>query len=165
MPMPASYPKYSSRIQFVQYLTEYVSRFGIRPAYNRLVGSASFDEVSEKLKVKVRIVTGGSDEFEEYSGRFLVVASGETSDAFVPEVEGLSSFQGEFLHSTQYKCGKEYAGKNVLVVGSGNSGMEIALDLANYGSKTSIVFRSPVNQCSNDLGFLDFLLSLMCCKQ
>ena len=113
----------------------------------------------------MRIVTGGSDEFEEYFGRFLVVASGETSDAFVPEVEGLSSFQGEFLHSTQYKCGKEYAGKNVLVVGYGNSGMEIALDLANYGSKTSIVFRSPVNQCSNDLGFLDFLLSLMCCKQ
>lgn len=152
MPMPTSYPTYPSRLQFIQYLRDYVSHFGISPVYHRLVESASFDEVTEKWKVKVRVINGGSDEIEEYSCRFLVVASGETSDAFIPEVEGLSSFKGEVLHSTQYKCGKEYAEKTVLVVGSGNSGMEIALDLSNYGAKTSIVVRSPVNLCSNHLG-------------
>lgn len=90
--------------------------------------------------------TGGSEEapVEEYSGRFLVVASGETSDVFVPEVKGLDSFGGEVIHSTKYKCGEKYSGKRALVVGSGNSGMEIALDLSLHGAETSIVIRSPV---------------------
>ncbi|AQK49540.1 putative indole-3-pyruvate monooxygenase YUCCA11, partial [Zea mays] len=42
-----------------------------------------------------------------------------------------------------YKSGKSYAGRRVLVVGAGNSGMEIAYDLANHGADTSIVVRSP----------------------
>lgn len=159
MPMPTSYPTYPSRLQFIQYLRDYVSHFGISPVYHRLVESASFDEVTEKWKVKVRVINGGSDEIEEYSCRFLVVASGETSDAFIPEVEGLSSFKGEVLHSTQYKCGKEYAEKTVLVVGSGNSGMEIALDLSNYGAKTSIVVRSPVHILSKEIMHLGLFLA------
>lgn len=151
MPMPASYPTFPSRVQFVQYMRDYVSHFGISLQYHRLVESASFDEVTERWRLKVTVTDGGPDEVEEYSCRFLVVATGETSDAFVPEVEGLGSFPGEVLHSTQYKCGKEYAGKTVLVVGSGNSGMEIALDLSNCGAKTSIVVRSPVNLLSDHL--------------
>ncbi|RVX20977.1 putative indole-3-pyruvate monooxygenase YUCCA10 [Vitis vinifera] len=132
MPMPTSYPTYPP--DFSSYITE-------------------------KWKVKVRVINGGSDEIEEYSCRFLVVASGETSDAFIPEVEGLSSFKGEVLHSTQYKCGKEYAEKTVLVVGSGNSGMEIALDLSNYGAKTSIVVRSPVHILSKEIMHLGLFLA------
>ena len=63
---------------------------------------------------------------------------------YIPEVEGLNTFTGEVLHSTQFKSGKDFKNKNVLVVGSGNSGMEIALDLANHGAKTSIIVRSLV---------------------
>ncbi|KAJ0052822.1 hypothetical protein Pint_01067 [Pistacia integerrima] len=55
----------------------------------------------------------------------------------------MDTFTGEVIHSTGYKNGKAYGDKSVLVVGSGNSGMGIALDLANYGAKTSIVVRSP----------------------
>jgi len=72
------------------------------------------------------------------------VATGETSDPFVPEVEGLSSFPGKVIHSTRFSSGKEFKDEHVLVVGSGNSGMEIALDLVNHGAKTSILVRSPV---------------------
>lgn len=79
-----------------------------------------------------------------YVGRFLVVATGENCDAFIPEVDGLSEFKGEVIHSTAYKSGKGYENKKVLVVGAGNSGMEIALDLSEHGAKTSIVVRSPV---------------------
>ncbi|KZT75728.1 hypothetical protein F511_47248, partial [Dorcoceras hygrometricum] len=58
---------------------------------------------------------------------------------------GLQSFDGEILHSTQYKNGKKFKDKSVLVVGSGNSGMEISFDLANSAAKTSIVVRSPIH--------------------
>lgn len=88
---------------------------------------------------------GCGGEVEMFLGRFLVVATGEATNPYVPEIEGLSSFDGEVLHSTRFKSGVEFKNKNVLVVGSGNSGMEIALDLANHGARTSIIVRSPVN--------------------
>lgn len=144
MPFPTTCPKYVPKKDFLQYLDHYVSHFNINPLYQRSVVSAVYDETARKWNVKAKINGGGSGEMEEYSGEFLVVATGETSDVFVPEVEGLSKFMGDVIHSTEYKCGEKYEGKHVLVVGSGNSGMEIALDLANYGAKTSIVFRSPV---------------------
>lgn len=87
-----------------------------------------------------------SGEVQEYDGRFLVVASGETAEPRLPEVQGLEgfNFKGKVIHSTAYKNGKEFSGEHVLVVGSGNSGMEIALDLANHAAKPSIIVRSPV---------------------
>uniref|UniRef100_A0A803MWS4 Flavin-containing monooxygenase n=1 Tax=Chenopodium quinoa TaxID=63459 RepID=A0A803MWS4_CHEQI len=90
--------------------------------------------------------------------RYLVVASGETCDPYCPEIEGLSSFQGKVVHSTQYKSGKEYEDKSVLVIGAGNSGIEIGLDLANYGAKTSIVVRSPVHILSKGMVSMGLVL-------
>ncbi|CAK7348235.1 unnamed protein product [Dovyalis caffra] len=152
MSFPESFPTYVPKDQFIQYLDNYVSYFKISPLYQRSVEFASFDEEAEKWNVKARNVSSG--EIEEYSARFLVVASGETSDPFIPEVEGLNSFTGEVLHSTNFKNGKTYSDKNVLVVGSGNSGMEIALDLANHGARTSIVIRSPIHILSREMVYL-----------
>ncbi|VAH98552.1 unnamed protein product [Triticum turgidum subsp. durum] len=59
-------------------------------------------------------------------------------------IPGLQSFPGDVIHSSSYKSGKSYSGMNVLVVGSGNSVMEIAYDLAAHGANTSIIIRSPV---------------------
>lgn len=144
MQFPGAYPTYVSRNEFLSYLDDYVSRFQISPLYKRCVESAEYDDddVSPSWKVKARNLA--TDAVEVYSGKFLVVATGETCDAFVPVVRGLSSFPGEVIHSTGYKNGEKYKDKSVLVVGAGNSGMEIALDLSNYGAKTSITVRSPV---------------------
>jgi len=59
-------------------------------------------------------------------------------------IPGLLDFAGEAIHSSRFKSGATYSGKNVLVVGCGNSGMEIAYDLASHGANTSIVVHSPV---------------------
>lgn len=93
---------------------------------------------------RVKARNRNSGEAEDYAAKFLVVASGETAEPRVPQIPGLETFQGKVIHSTGYKNGTEFQDKNVLVVGAGNSGMEIALDLANYGAKPSIIVRSPV---------------------
>uniref|UniRef100_A0A453QK87 indole-3-pyruvate monooxygenase n=1 Tax=Aegilops tauschii subsp. strangulata TaxID=200361 RepID=A0A453QK87_AEGTS len=80
-----------------------------------------------------------------FTAKFLVVASGENSVENIPMIPGLQSFPGEVIHSSSYKSGKSYSGMNVLVVGSGNSGMEIAYDLAAHGANTSIVVRNPLH--------------------
>ncbi|EEC67858.1 hypothetical protein OsI_35477 [Oryza sativa Indica Group] len=83
--------------------------------------------------------------------QFLVVATGENSAASIPPIPGLSRFEGEAIHSSAYKSGRAYTGKSVLVVGAGNSGMEIAYDLATHGAHTSIVVRSPVHIMTKEL--------------
>ncbi|TYH05456.1 hypothetical protein ES288_A08G084800v1 [Gossypium darwinii] len=152
LPFPHSYPRFISKQQFVSYLDDYVSHFKITPLYCRCVELALFDEITKEWIVKVRKLSSG--EVEEFRGRFLVVASGEATDPYTPEIEGLKSFPGDVFHSTQFKNGKAFRDKNVLVVGSGNSGMEIAMDLANHGAKTSIVVRSPVHILSREMVYL-----------
>ncbi|KAL9684199.1 hypothetical protein QQ045_021633 [Rhodiola kirilowii] len=157
MSFPSKSPTYMSRYDFLEYLDRYVSRFDISPKCKRSVEAAEFDEETKLWHVKVRKVD--EDEvFEEYRGKYLVVASGETTDAFVPEVEGLGGFKGDVIHTTQYKNGKEYENKSVLVVGSGNSGMEIALDLANFKAKASIVVRSPTHVLSRSMAYIGLVL-------
>ncbi|KAK9984042.1 hypothetical protein SO802_033567 [Lithocarpus litseifolius] len=152
MSFPASYPTFVPKKMFIQYLDDYVSHFNISPMFQRTVESAEYNEVSKRWIAKARNANSG--EVEIYSAKFLVVATGETTNPYTPEVEGLNTFPGEVLHSTQYKSGKEFKNKNVLVVGSGNSGVEIALDLANHGAKTSIIFRSPAHFLSREMVYL-----------
>ncbi|KAL3827872.1 hypothetical protein ACJIZ3_016674 [Penstemon smallii] len=162
MPIPASFPTYLSRKEFIHYLNDYVSHFKITPIYGRLVERAWYDEAVGKWKVKA-IRDGDRDQVvavqEHWACRFLVVATGETCDATIPaDIEGLDSFVGKVLHSTKYKNGEEFKDKNVLVVGSGNSGTEIALDLANYGAKTSILVRSPIHILSRRMTYMALVL-------
>ena len=63
----------------------------------------------------------------------------------MPDIDGLKDFGGEVLHSCDYKSGKKFRGKRVLVVGCGNSGMEVSLDLCNHEAKPSMVVRSSVS--------------------
>ncbi|KAG6390608.1 hypothetical protein SASPL_148346 [Salvia splendens] len=77
--------------------------------------------------------------------------AGSGNEGFIPRVEGLGLFEGEVLHSSKFENGGRFKGKEVLVVGSGNSGMEIALDLANWGTRTSIVIRSPVHVLTENM--------------
>ncbi|KAL8151533.1 hypothetical protein V2J09_021341 [Rumex salicifolius] len=142
MPFPAHLPDYLPRDAFLRYLHDYSLRFRISPLFNRVVTRAAYDHATGMWRVRA---THAGHEAEELVAPFLVVATGETCDPFVPEVDGLLGFSGRALHSTLYKTGEHFAGQSVLVVGSGNSGMEIALDLSNHHAKPSILIRSPVH--------------------
>ncbi|KAJ4955507.1 hypothetical protein NE237_012290 [Protea cynaroides] len=156
MPFPDSYPTFVPRKQFIEYLDNYVTQFKVNPIYNRSIESATYDKTAAKWVVKAKNLQ--TYEVEEYGSRFLVVATGETTDPFVPEIEGMESFSGEVLHSTEYKTGVPFAHKNVLVVGCGNSGMEIAYDLSNFGAKTSIIVRNPIHVLTRWITYLGFSL-------
>ena len=59
-------------------------------------------------------------------GAYLVVATGKNSQGFIPDFTRLEEFKGVLIHSSEYESGKCFTGKDVLVVGCGNSSMEIA---------------------------------------
>lgn len=144
MPFPCDTPTFISRTDFINYLDNYESHFGINPRYHRSVELASYDENSKTWLIKAKNTTSNVEEV--YIAHYLVVTSGENSEGLIPKVHGLDGFEGEYFHSNKYKNGRKYFGKDVLVVGCGNSGMEIAYDLSNWGAYTSIVVRSSVTQ-------------------
>ncbi|KAK1676995.1 hypothetical protein QYE76_037843 [Lolium multiflorum] len=142
MPFPASYPEYPTRRQFIEYLETYAATFDVKPEFGSTVQTAQFDETSGLWRVQS---SSSSGESMEYIGRWLVVATGENAESVVPDIPGLGEFAGEVAHVSEYKSGDKYKGKSVLVVGCGNSGMEVSLDLCDHGALPSMVVRDAVH--------------------
>ncbi|KAL6641765.1 hypothetical protein ACP70R_019946 [Stipagrostis hirtigluma subsp. patula] len=157
MPYPNNTPTYVPKEQFVRYVDSYIKHFNICPIYSTSVQSCEYDEVSNHWVIMAHDQENGT--VMEYAARFLVVASGENSKENIPEIQGLNDFPGEVSHSSSYKSWNNYAGKSVLVVGCGNSGMDIAYDLASHGVETSIVIRSPFNVMTKGLMRLGMTLA------
>lgn len=148
MPFPDDFPTYPSKKQFIEYLESYATKFALSPRFNVRVQSAKYDETCGLWRVST-VNTGypkglGVPE-AEYICRWLIVATGENAVPVNPDISGKESFNGEIIHACSYKNGARYEGKNVLVVGCGNSGMEVSLDLANHNAKPCMVVRSNVH--------------------
>jgi indole-3-pyruvate monooxygenase len=159
MPYPSDTPTYILKEQFLRYVDAYIEHFNICPKYRTSVESSEYDEVKNCWVIKQRDQISGL--VTEYTARFLVVATGENSEGIIPEIPGIDYFHGEIIHSSSYKSWNNYEGKRVLVVGCGNSGMEIAYDLASNGVDTSIVIRSPVCICYTVSIKVDFILTVV----
>uniref|UniRef100_A0ACD5VYH0 Uncharacterized protein n=1 Tax=Avena sativa TaxID=4498 RepID=A0ACD5VYH0_AVESA len=168
MPFPASFPTYPTREQFLDYLESYATRFAIEPEFRQAVVSAEFNGDHWWVRTKeVTSVAGGGEQptlggrVYMYRCKWLVVATGENAEPAVPEIEGSARFKGQLLHSSDYRSGEGYADKRVLVVGCGNSGMEVSLDLANHNARASMVVRDTVHVLPREmLGRSTFGLSM-----
>lgn len=152
MSFPKSFPTYPTRDQFLEYLESYARRFNIEPQFRQAVVSAEFNGDSWWIRTKevTSLPIGGeqaslSGKTTLYRCKWLVVATGENAEPAAPEIEGTGRFKGQLMHSCEYRSGQGYAGKRVLVVGCGNSGMEVSLDLANHNALTSMVVRGTMH--------------------
>jgi len=146
-PMPMDYPRYPSRNQVVAYLEDYAKQFELDIHFNQQVTSAK--RVDDHWQVQ----TGDT----LHSAPNLVVACGYSRHPLKPEWTGMESFPGKIIHSLEYKNGIEFKGKKVLVVGFGNSGGEIAIDLYEHGAISHIAVRSAVNVIPKEIIGIPFL--------
>ncbi|KAH8482653.1 hypothetical protein H0E87_029925, partial [Populus deltoides] len=162
MRFPSEFPTYPTKQQFLHYLESYAQKFEIGPRFNETVSQAEYDKVNGFWRVKT---VGKKLEETEYVCRWLVVATGENAEAVVPEIDGMGEFGGDIKHTSYYKSGKEFTGKKVLVVGCGNSGMEVCLDLCDFSAKPSLVVRDTVHVLPREmLGQSTFGLSMWLLK-
>ncbi len=129
-PIPLRYPRYLSGAEYATYLQEYAQQLGllvINPiAVTRV--RAPRDGASPWM---IDIDTPGG---EAWQAQTVVIATGQYRQPILPAWPGLDTFGGHFTHSIGYRTPTPYAGKRVLVVGSGNSGAEIATDLSEHGA-------------------------------
>jgi cation diffusion facilitator CzcD-associated flavoprotein CzcO len=141
MAMPRSYPRYPSRAQVVDYLESYAARFDIRPAFGTAITSLR----QERGRWRADTASG------DIIAPVVVVATGIASAPYRPSWPGSEAYQGVTIHSSDYRNPSPYQGKRVLVVGFGNSGGEIALDLTEAGVDVALAVRGPVQLLPRDL--------------
>jgi thioredoxin reductase len=128
-------PLFPTRDQFVLYLRDYAARSSLR-----------IETDSEVVAVKpagdawIAEVNG-----QEVRGRAVVMATGIMSKPVAPDLAGRDTFAGEIMHSVLYRQPALFQGKRVLVVGVGNSGGEIASELAQAGVDVTILVRRGAN--------------------
>jgi len=135
--MPRSYPRYASRDQVVAYLAAYAKHFGLAPRYGQRVIQAE-----RRGGGGWRVTTQSG---EDWSARALVAASGVVANPITATYPGMDQYAGTVLHSVHYRNAAPFAGQRVLVVGAGNSGAEIAVDLLEGGADVTVAIRVGVN--------------------
>jgi cation diffusion facilitator CzcD-associated flavoprotein CzcO len=140
MPMPRAFPTYPSRAEVVDYLESYAARFNIRPVFNAPVMRVRHDGGRWRAEAS-----------DEWSAPVIVIATGIARTPHRPAVPDAEAFAGAIIHSSDYRNPSPYLGKRVLVVGFGNSGAEIALDLVEAGVDVALSVRGPVQILPRDL--------------
>lgn len=127
---------FPSRDEFVAYLERYANREGI----DVRVGTAvrRIDRDGRGWMVHAR--TG------DHVAAQVIVATGYANAPFIPAWTGRDRFPGQLTHAADYRHAEPFRGRDVLVVGAGCSGMEIAHDLATGGAaRVRLSVRTPPN--------------------
>ncbi len=132
-PMPDHYPDYPSHVQLLNYIQAFANEFNLLESirFNAEVKSAEQDPSGDW-----KIVLAND---EVLHTKYLVCANGVTWDANTVSWPG--EFEGEVRHSVSYKSSSEFAGKRVLIVGAGNSGVDIACDASFAADQAFISVR------------------------
>lgn len=127
LPMPRRFGRWVSRDNVVRYLEKYAEHHELEVVTG--VEVSRVDPAPDGTGWRLT-ATGG----RELTGRAVVVATGFNHTPRIPDWSGRDTFTGELLHAADYRDPAPYAGKDVLVVGVGNTGAEIAVDLAEGGA-------------------------------
>ena len=134
-PMPEHYPVFPHHTQIAEYFNDYVEHFGVKQyiRFNTLVTQATPLE-------------GGGweitlDDGSQHRYRALLVATGHHWDPRWPEPPFPGHFDGTIIHSHCYKVPDDYTDKHVLVMGFGNSAMDIAVETSRVSAMTYLAVR------------------------
>jgi len=134
-PMPDHYPDYPDNRQILAYIRDFADAFDLRRhiTFGTAVRHAAPQPDNSWL------VTLADGTRRHYDG--LICASGVTWHPSMPALPGADSFRGEIRHSVTYRSTSEFRGRRVLVVGAGNSGVDIACDAARGADRAFISLR------------------------
>ena len=141
MPIPHTYPRYLSRLQVVEYLSAYAKRFDLEIVAHCPVISARLE--------------GGRWHITTAQGKrqadVLVSTTGVFSNPHAVTFPGLADFTGRTLPAAHYRNAEPFAGQRVLIIGAGNTGAEIALDLAEHGVTPTVAIRAGAHVVPREL--------------
>ncbi|WP_020525267.1 flavin-containing monooxygenase [Catelliglobosispora koreensis] len=133
MPFPGDPGRYPQRDEVVEYLAKYAAGLDAQIAASRPATSATWDAGVFTVSTPDRV----------FQSRRVVNATGGFATPHRPELPGLDGFFGTVLHSAEYVAPQTFSGQHVVVVGAGNSAVQIATELATT-AKVTLTSRHPV---------------------
>ncbi|GAA1822660.1 flavin-containing monooxygenase [Planosporangium flavigriseum] len=140
-PMPEHLPNFARHDQIAAYFNAYVDHFGFR---DRIAFNTGVEHVAprEGGGFDVRLSTGETRQYDA-----VLVANGHHWDPRMPEpgFPGADTFTGQQMHSHDYKEESQLVGKKVVVLGMGNSAMDIAVDASYHAAETYLAHRRGVH--------------------
>ncbi|WP_055575026.1 flavin-containing monooxygenase [Streptomyces prasinopilosus] len=127
LPMPRRFGRWPARDDMVRYLEKYAEHHRLE-----IVTGVEVSRVERTADGTGWLLhaTGG----RELTGAAVVIATGLNHTPRLPDWPGRDSYTGEFLHACEYRDARPFAGRDVLVAGIGNTGADIAVDLAEGGA-------------------------------
>jgi putative flavoprotein involved in K+ transport len=137
--IPRAAGRWPSRDAVIDYLERYRDRHELEVRGGTEVERITAAENGDGARWVLHTTAG-----EQLPARSVVVATGHAHTPYVPEWPGRESYTGQLRHARDYRNAEPFAGLDVLVVGVGNSGSEIAVDLAEGGARRVwIAVRTP----------------------
>ncbi|MBR0896899.1 NAD(P)/FAD-dependent oxidoreductase [Bradyrhizobium tropiciagri] len=139
MPFPPNWPTYIPKDKLANWFESYVDAMELNFWTGTEFVGGSYDDVQGHWNVELRRADGTRRTMQP---RHVVMATGVSGIPNLPEIPGLKNFSGKVMHSSGYEDGENWTGKRALVIGTGNSGHDIAQDLHSSGAEVTLVQRS-----------------------
>ena len=155
-PMPEQYPMFPHHSHIIEYFEDYARHFGVDKliTYNTEVTDVQPGAAPGTWRVTTRH-RDGATQAADY--RAVIVANGHHWSPRYPEPAFPGTFNGETLHSHYYRTPDQVAGKNVVIVGIGNSAVDIACEAARqYSGRVTVSTRSGAHILPNWIWGLPF---------
>ncbi len=140
MPFPPNWPIYIPKDKLANWLEAYVEAMELNCWTGTEFLNGHYDDAAQCWVLELRRADGSTRIMRP---RHLVFAVGASPIAHLPHLPGLESFAGSVMHSGKYVTGKQWRGRNTLVLGTGTSGHDVAQDLYSAGAKVTLIQRSP----------------------
>jgi cation diffusion facilitator CzcD-associated flavoprotein CzcO len=139
MLFPPNWPTYIPKDKLANWFEAYVESMELNFWTGTEFEGGSYDEQQQRWTVTLRRADGSKRTMHP---RHVVLATGVSGIPSVPEIAGLKDFEGTVMHSSQYDDGENWKGKRAIVIGTGNSGHDIAQDLHSSGAEVTLFQRS-----------------------
>jgi cation diffusion facilitator CzcD-associated flavoprotein CzcO len=147
MEFPPTWPKYIPKDMLGNWFEFYADAMEINCWTDTEFVAAAWDEPAKSWTARLK----NSDGTERVvRPRHLVVANGVSSYPMIPELPGLEDFKGEVVHSEGFDSGAGWERRNALILGTGSSANDIALDLHSHGVNTTLIQRGSTTVVSID---------------
>ena len=140
LPFPATWPTYIPKDKLANWFEFYADSMELNVWTGTELEGGAYDEAQRRWSVALRRADG---EARTMRPRHVVLATGVSGIPNLPNIPSLERFAGTILHSSRYGDGEAWAGRRALVIGTGNSGHDIAQDLWSSGAAVTMVQRSP----------------------
>jgi cation diffusion facilitator CzcD-associated flavoprotein CzcO len=138
MPFPPNWPVYIPKDKLANWFEAYVEAMELNYWTGTEFVSAAYDDAQARWNVALR--RDGAT--RNMHPRHIVMATGVSGIPNLPDIPSLKNFGGQVVHSSRYDDGDNFGGKRALVIGTGNSGHDIAQDLYSSGAEVTLVQRS-----------------------